>query len=109
MASEAVKFNGTGTLMEMPRMRAMTIQGLCNFLQIGTSTWSDYKSKDGFSDIITRVEGIIFQQKFEGASADLLNPNIIARELGLKEKSEVELKGNLTERFARAEKRTSEE
>lgn len=86
MASEPVKHAGSGKLMDLPKMRAMTIQGLCNFLQIGTSTWSDYKKKKDFSDIITRVEGIIYQQKLEGAAADMLNPNIIARELGLAEK-----------------------
>lgn len=34
------------------------------------------------------MEEIIRTQKFEGASADLLNPNIIARDLGLAEKQE---------------------
>jgi hypothetical protein len=87
-ATEPVKYAGEGRLMELPKMRAMTIVGLCNFLQIGTSTWADYKKKQDFSDITTRVEGIIFQQKFEGASADLLNPNIIARELGLADKQD---------------------
>lgn len=35
---------------------------------------------------MTRVEQIIRQQKFEGAAAELLNPNIIARDLGLADK-----------------------
>jgi hypothetical protein len=34
------------------------------------------------------VEEIIRTQKFEGASADLLNPNIIARDLGLADKQD---------------------
>ncbi|WP_290688531.1 terminase small subunit [Haematobacter sp. UBA3484] len=41
------------------------------------------------SEVITRVEQIIRTQKFEGAAADLLNPNIIARELGLADKTEM--------------------
>jgi hypothetical protein len=37
--------------------------------------------------ITTRVESLIYEQKFSGAAADLLNANIIARELGLVEKN----------------------
>ena len=42
------------------------------------------------STVISRSETVIFQQKFSGAAADLLNANIIARDLGLKEQSQVE-------------------
>ena len=34
------------------------------------------------------MEQIIRTQKFEGAAAELLNPNIIARDLGLADRSE---------------------
>lgn len=45
---------------------------------------------EGFSDVTSRAEDIIYDQKFSGAAADLLNANIIARDLGLKEQSQVE-------------------
>lgn len=93
MTSELVKFQGAATVAELPKMRAMTEIGLCIFLDIGQSTWADYKDKDGFSEVTTRVSEIIYQQKFEGASADLLNPNIIARELGLKDSTSHEHSG----------------
>jgi len=32
---------------------------------------------------------VIYRQKFEGASADMLNPNIIARDLGLADKKDL--------------------
>lgn len=71
---------------KLPKMRAMTIWGLCNFLDITFETWSNWrKSRSDLSEIITRTEHIIKQQKFEGASAELLNANIIARDLGLKD------------------------
>ena len=38
-------------------------------------------------------EEIIYNQKFTGAAADLLNPNIIARELGLADKQQNEHTG----------------
>ena len=51
-----------------------------------------------FLSVITRIENIIFTQKFTGAAADLLNPNIIARDLGLMDhtKNDNTHKGNVT-------------
>lgn len=85
---KAFHASGVITTDDMPKMRAMTVVGLCNFLDIGTSTWSDYARREDFSAIVSRAEQVMRQQKFEGASADLLNPNIIARDLGLAEKQE---------------------
>lgn len=85
---KAFHASGIITTDDMPKMRAMTVVGLCNFLDIGTSTWSDYAGRKDFSAITARAEQIMRQQKFEGASADLLNPNIIARDLGLADKQE---------------------
>lgn len=79
-------FQGVVTKETFSKMRAMTITGLCNFLGIGESTWSDYRDREDFSLVVKQVEGVICQQKFEGAAADLLNANIIARDLGLAEK-----------------------
>lgn len=75
--------------IELPKMRAMTISGLCIFLDISRKTWGEYRDREGFGIITSRVDEIIRTQKFEGASADLLNPNIIARELGLADKTEL--------------------
>jgi len=71
------------------KMRAMTIQGMCIYLDISTQGWREYKAKPDFSAICEAVESVIYQQKFAGASADLLNASIIARELGLADKSEL--------------------
>lgn len=76
-------------LVEVPKMRPMTIQGICNFLDIAVRTWGTYREKEDFLPIITRAEQIIYNQKFEGAASGFLNPNIIARDLGLKEQSDI--------------------
>lgn len=39
---------------------------------------------EDFLGVISQVEAIIYQQKFTGAAADLLNTNIISRDLGIK-------------------------
>ncbi|PAP94512.1 DNA-packaging protein [Mesorhizobium wenxiniae] len=86
---KVTSFQGANTHEPIAKMRAMTISGLCIFLDIDKTTWFDYAKQKDFSHVTTRVEEIIRTQKFEGASADLLNANIIARDLGLADKSEV--------------------
>jgi hypothetical protein len=71
-----------------PLMRAMTIDALCIFLDISKRCWDAYCGRDDFMPVTTRAEQIIRTQKFQGASAGLLNPNIIARDLGLADRSE---------------------
>lgn len=81
------------THFDMKKMRAMTIQGLCIFARISLQTWHNYKAKSAFIEVCSRIESVIYNQKFEGAASGLLNPNIIARDLGLVDKKEVENKG----------------
>lgn len=83
-----ITYQGVVTHEPKAKMRAMTIGGLCIFLDIGRRTWDEYRSREDFLPIVTRVEEIIRDQKFTGAAADMLNPNIIARDLGLADKSE---------------------
>ena len=88
------KVFGTGVRMKVPKMRAMTIQGFCLFANMAYSTWQEYEKQEAYSAITTHIRGIFFSQKLEGAAADLLNPNIIARELGLAEKTDHSVKSN---------------
>jgi DNA-packaging protein gp3 len=89
MEAKAFAFQGTVTVTSLPKMRAMTLTGLCIFLDISMDAWKAYKARNDFNGIVTVIENIIRTQKFEGASADLLNANIIARDLGLADKSEI--------------------
>lgn len=83
---KVAQFQGEAVSMELPKMRAMTIGGLCIYLGMTFETWCQYKKKDGFSEVCAEVEQVIYNQKFVGASADLLNSSIIARDLGLADK-----------------------
>lgn len=78
--SKAFAYQGDVTVATLPKMRAMTIGGLCLFLDIDEKTWRHYRTLDDFLPICTRAEQIIREQKFAGAAADLLNPAIIAFE-----------------------------
>lgn len=98
---KVTSFQGANTHEPIAKMRAMTIDGLCLFLDIGVQTWHEYKAKEGFSEVTSRIERTIRSQKFAGAAADLLNANIIARDLGLADKSELTGKdgGPIQQRF----------
>lgn len=69
-----------------------TIQGLCLYLDCGVNFWHQFKHSENFKDfsfIVTRIEQIIYNQKFEGAAVGAFNSSIIARDLGLKEQTDI--------------------
>lgn len=86
---KVTSFQGVNTHEPIAKMRAMTLDGLCIFLDIARRTWDEYRGREDFLPIVTRIESVIRSQKFAGAAADLLNANIIARDLGLADKSEL--------------------
>jgi hypothetical protein len=74
------------------------MQGLTCYLDVNTVYFNHFESeikdkKDeiskDFSKVITHIREIIYRQKFEGAAAGFLNPNIIARDLGLKDRTDL--------------------
>ena len=87
--SRPFSYQGTITIAEFPKMRAMTLDGLCLFLDVDINTWRNYAAREDFFHVTREVECAIRQQKFSGAAADLLNANIIARDLGLSDKNEL--------------------
>jgi hypothetical protein len=89
-SAESVKFQGSGKLMMIPKMRAMTQAGLCLHLGISQKTWGNYANRgEDFLQVTTWAEAVMFEQKFSGAAADMLNANLIARELGLADKQSI--------------------
>ena len=92
--------------VKLPKMRAYTMEGLTCFLDVNTVYFNHFESaqkekgdelaKD-FSKVITHIREIIYRQKFEGAAAGFLNPNIIARDLGLVDKSNVDMKASVNQ------------
>ncbi len=84
--------------VKLPMLRAFTMQGLTRYLNCNTVYFNDFeaslKGKDDqeskdFSEVITRIREIIYEQKYTGAAAGLLQHNIIARDIGLVDKKEV--------------------
>lgn len=77
-------------MIEIPKARAFTWSGLEFYLGVGRlreyKNNPDYKD---FSPIIAEIENVMYSQKFEGAASGVFNANIIARDLGLSEKTDV--------------------
>ena len=69
--------------------RPYTWTGLYVFL--GVYSLEAYHERKEFSEVLTHIDNIIKTQKFEGASAGIFNASIIARDLGLKDKSETDI------------------
>jgi hypothetical protein len=76
------------TVANIPTARPMSIGALCDHLCIHETTWRDYGKRDVFSLIVKRTEQFIKTQQFEGATVGVFQHNIIARTLGLIDKSE---------------------
>lgn len=87
------EFNGKDAVeCHVPTDTPYTWTGLYLFLDdIDHKTWELYANREEFIPITTRVRHIIYTQKFEGAAVGAFNANIIARDLGLKDTSEVNL------------------
>ena len=82
---------GLITRSQADKMRPYTKQGLATFLGIPVSRLESYKNRqeEGWAEAVEMIEQVIYEQKFSGAAAGLLNASIISRDLGLAEKTEV--------------------
>lgn len=77
----------------LPKMRAMTIEGLCIWLGISRDTWNKWgRNYNGAhpekTDVCAYINQIIREQKFTAAAADLMNANFISKDLGLLDRIE---------------------
>ena len=96
--TKAIVYQGAVSKDPETLMRAMTIKGLCIYWGVNSFYLNDFvknldlnkKQDKDFSQVIDTIKEIIETQKFEGASAGLLNANIIARDLGLAEKKDID-------------------
>ena len=97
---EAVKGGeNAGMLISVPISRPFTLSGLCVFLGIAVDTFNRYSHLQEYSEVTTRIKEICYTQKFEGAAVGAYNANIIARDLGLKDSTDITSGGNEMKSF----------
>lgn len=80
--------DSAGAIVDLPTQRPYTWTGLALFLNCDEETLRNLKTNKDFLGIYTRIRETIYTCKFEGATVGAYNANIIARDLGLVEKSE---------------------
>lgn len=97
---EAIKGGiNVGNLVEVPIQRPYTIHAFCLYANASLAWFYDFErrcvkeQKKDFIEIIHAIRETIYNQKFEGASVGTFNANLIARDLGLQEKSSYEHSG----------------
>jgi len=81
-------------IIEIPVKRPFTLHGICLFFGVSTAYLRAFKSqeragKEDFLTVIAQIEETIYNQKFSGAAAGFFNANIISRDLGLADKSQI--------------------
>lgn len=93
----------TGTFVRNHKAhaRAFTIEGLCLHAGIRRAWFYEVvKTSPEFADTVEWIRSVIWEQKFTLAAAGLLNPGLIARELGLADKQELTGKDGAPVQFA---------
>ncbi|MGL5733948.1 MAG: terminase small subunit, partial [Beijerinckiaceae bacterium] len=74
------------------KLRAFTRQGLATYLGIPASRLETYRGRGGeWAEAVEMIEQVMYEQKFSGAAAGLLNASLIGRDLGLAEKTQAEV------------------
>ncbi|AVO37309.1 terminase small subunit [Pukyongiella litopenaei] len=82
---------GTVIRTKVAKMRAMTLQGFsihAGFHRGSLNKWRN--RREDLRPVIAKIEDAIYNQKFTGAAAGLLNPHFIGRALGIAEKVELQ-------------------
>jgi DNA-packaging protein gp3 len=89
---EAIKSGDlAGTLIDIPTQTPMSLEGFCLFADIDFKTFQNYERQEtsDYVQVTTRIRKIIESHQFEGATVGAFNPNIIARKLGLTDRTDI--------------------
>lgn len=98
-------YRGNWQSGNIPHMRAYTKQGCCAFIGVSVAQWDSWRAgremkagevpvsvkqpvADKIAAILEWAETIMYEQKFTGAAAGLLNAGIVSRELKLSDRVE---------------------
>lgn len=104
---QAFAYQGDVYKDTVEKMRPFTMIGLTLYIGCSSSYLRAFKSTinakdeskrtdedEKFLTVISNIEDVVYNQKFEGAAAGFLNANIISRDLGLAEKTEHSIEDN---------------
>lgn len=83
---------GTKNVNEVEFFRPFTLKGFCLFCDASEHWFNEFEksASEDFLVIIRKIRDIIYTQKIEGAIIGIYNANIVARDLGLSEKAQIQ-------------------
>lgn len=82
---------GTGLIAKVPKKRYPTASGCAIFCGVAPRTWREWKSAEHpLREVVVQAENMMTQIKMEGAASGFFNSTIVARDLGLKDKTETD-------------------
>lgn len=95
---QAVNYKGKTDLVDVPKMRPYTQEGLALFIGISDKTWRKMAKNEKKEDeevgpyhevheVVLWANQVIRQQKYEGGMTGFFNASLIARDLGMSDKS----------------------
>lgn len=86
LVEEKVFFNKDGAHREdITHPRPMTLKAMWVHMNIGKASWYDYRAKEDYANVCEEIDSIIYEQKFSYAAADMMNAQLIGKELGIAE------------------------
>ena len=81
-------------IIDVPIPKPLTIANFCNYCGIVRQTFLNYGQRPDFLDVFTHIHEVSTSQRMDGAYCNLYNGTIVARDLGLKETTETQIKGD---------------
>lgn len=87
------KVFSSGKKISVNKLRAMSTTGFCVFANLRKTVFEEYMTSEEYAEVISRIKDIIYVQKFEGAAAGLFETSFVARELGLKDQTDITTNG----------------
>ena len=87
--TQFVAKRGVWANTDLDKKRPYSLNSLYFYLAIPPSTWAKWRKMEKFKEVVEEVERCIKIQQLDGAMSGFFNPNIVARLLGLAEKTEV--------------------
>jgi len=83
--------DSAGALIDVPTSIPFSIKSFCIYADIVHQTFLNYRESEDkdLMEVATRIQDIIESQQFEGATVGAYNPNIIARTLGLTDRTDL--------------------
>lgn len=89
IVTKATQHQGCQVDLVEEHPRAPTVLGLCAYMGISEKTWyRNYEGSKVHAEMASRIRDVMKADKIEGAAAGVYNHAIIAKEIGLVEKTE---------------------